>query len=112
MHSNKYTLIFTSIITISLGFVLSYAATSLKPRQDINVEIDMKKNILTALGIKPQKSEKWSVEEVQEVYEKSINGIVLGISMTQIDVLLKIILLLVSIGYTLHKWYIMNGKNK
>ena len=58
MHSNKYTLIFTSIITISLGFVLSYAATSLKPRQDINVEIDMKKNILTALGIKPQKSEK------------------------------------------------------
>ena len=42
----------------------------------------------------------------------SINGIVLGISMTHIDVLLKIILLLVSIGYTLHKWYIMNGKNK
>ena len=78
MHSNKYTLIFTSIITISLGFVLSYAATSLKPRQDINVEIDMKKNILTALGIKPQKSEKWSIEEVQEVYEKSINGIVLN----------------------------------
>ena len=74
MHSNKYTLIFTSIITISLGFVLSYAATILKPRQDINVEIDMKKNILTALGIKPQKSEKWSIEEVQEVYEKSIDG--------------------------------------
>ena len=78
MHSNKYTLIFTSIITISLGFVLSYAATSLKPRQDVNVEIDIKKNILTALGIKPQKSEKWTIEEVQEVYEKSINGIVLN----------------------------------
>jgi|TARA_Y100001958_G_scaffold159924_1_gene164331 hypothetical protein len=49
---------------------------------------------------------------ISDIKILSINGIVLGISMTQIDVLLKIILLLVSIGYTLHKWYIMNGKNK
>ena len=49
---------------------------------------------------------------ISDIKILSINGIVLGISMTQIDVLLKIILLLVSIGYTLHKWYMMNGKNK
>ena len=49
---------------------------------------------------------------ISDIKILSVNGIVLGISMTQIDVLLKIILLLVSIGYTLHKWYIMNGKNK
>ena len=49
---------------------------------------------------------------ISDIKILSINGIVLGISMTQIDVLLKIILHLVSIGYTLHKWYIMNGKNK
>ncbi len=78
MRSNTYTLVFTSIITILLGFVLSYAATTLKPRQDINIEIDMKKNILTALGIEPQKSNKWSIDEVQEVYETSIRGIVLN----------------------------------
>jgi hypothetical protein len=41
-----------------------------------------------------------------------INSIVLGVSMTQIDVILKILLLLVSIGYTIHKWYLMYGKNK
>jgi len=41
-----------------------------------------------------------------------INSIVLGVSMTQIDVILKILLLLVSIGYTVHKWYLMYGKNK
>jgi len=76
MHSNKYTLIFTSIITIFLGFILSFAATNLKPRQDINIEIDMKKNILSALGIKPKKSKKWTVEEVQKVYESAISGIV------------------------------------
>lgn len=41
-----------------------------------------------------------------------INSIVLGVSMTEIDVILKILLLLVSIGYTVHKWYLMYGKNK
>ena len=33
-------------------------------------------------------------------------------SMTDIDVVLKIIATLLAIGYTLHKWYIMYGKNK
>jgi Na+-transporting NADH:ubiquinone oxidoreductase subunit NqrC len=68
MRSNSYTLIFTSIITIFFGFLLSVAATSLKPLQDINIEIDMKKNILGALGIEPKNSKKWSIEEVQKVY--------------------------------------------
>jgi|TARA_E500000178_G_C16636145_1_gene579875 hypothetical protein len=41
-----------------------------------------------------------------------INLTALSISMTDIDVFLKIILLSVSIGYTVHKWYMLNGKNK
>ena len=41
-----------------------------------------------------------------------VNSVVLGVSMTQIDIVLKILLLLVSIGYTIHKWYLMYGKNK
>ncbi len=40
-----------------------------------------------------------------------INASTLAISMSQIDILLKVILLSVSIGYTVHKWYLM-GKNK
>jgi hypothetical protein len=36
-----------------------------------------------------------------------------GISLTNIDMVLKIILLSVTIGYTVQKWYIMNkDKNK
>jgi hypothetical protein len=34
------------------------------------------------------------------------------LSMTNIDVFLKIILLSVSILYTLHKWYLMNENKK
>ena len=41
-----------------------------------------------------------------------INITALSVSMTDIDVFLKIILLSVSIGYTVHKWYMLNGKNK
>tara|TARA_B100000768_G_scaffold168103_1_gene172698 strand:- start:648 stop:800 length:153 start_codon:yes stop_codon:yes gene_type:complete len=33
-------------------------------------------------------------------------------SMTNIDVVLKIVLLLVTIFYTLNKWYILRKKNK
>jgi hypothetical protein len=32
-------------------------------------------------------------------------------SMSNVDVILKVILLLVTIGYTLNKWYLMNKRN-
>lgn len=41
-----------------------------------------------------------------------MNFTAIAVSMFNIDVVLKIILLAVSIGYTLHKWYLMYGKNK
>tara|TARA_B110000858_G_C17680435_1_gene416325 strand:+ start:132 stop:287 length:156 start_codon:yes stop_codon:yes gene_type:complete len=40
-----------------------------------------------------------------------INAGTFGISMTNIDVALKIILVSVTIGYTVQKWYLLN-KNK
>tara|TARA_R110000822_G_scaffold91854_1_gene211569 strand:+ start:611 stop:766 length:156 start_codon:yes stop_codon:yes gene_type:complete len=42
----------------------------------------------------------------------TMNFTAIAVSMSNIDVILKIILLAVSIGYTLHKWYLMYGKNK
>jgi len=41
-----------------------------------------------------------------------MNFTALAVSMVDIDVILKIVLLSVSIGYTIHKWYLMHGKNK
>jgi len=34
-----------------------------------------------------------------------------AISFTQVDMALKIILLVVSIGYTIHKWNLLRGRN-
>jgi len=39
----------------------------------------------------------------------AINGIALAISMTHLEVSLKIILLLVTIGYTVSKWVKLKG---
>ena len=45
-----------------------------------------------------------------KIYALNIGAV--ATSMTNIDVVLKIIATLIAIGYTLHKWYIMYGKNK
>jgi len=45
-----------------------------------------------------------------KVYALSIGTF--GISMSNIDVVLKVTLMLVTIGYTVQKWYIMNKKSK
>ena len=42
----------------------------------------------------------------------AITGIALATSLTNIDVILKIILSLIAIGYTLYKWYLLYGKSK
>lgn len=40
-----------------------------------------------------------------------LNGLAMAINFTTIELGLKIVLTLVVIGYTIHKWYLMN-KNK
>jgi hypothetical protein len=45
-----------------------------------------------------------------KVYGLSIGTF--GVSMSNLDVVLKITLMLVTIGYTIQKWYIMNKKSK
>jgi hypothetical protein len=42
----------------------------------------------------------------------AINLSSFGISLTNIDMMLKIILLSVTIGYTVQKWYLMNKDKK
>lgn len=41
-----------------------------------------------------------------------INAGSFGISMTNIDIALKILLVAVTIGYTVQKWYLLNKKKK
>ena len=50
---------------------------------------------------------------MQDLKLYGINIGALGISFTDIELILKILLLIATLGYTLHRWYIMyNEKNK
>ena len=49
---------------------------------------------------------------IQDYKTLFINMGTLGISLTDIDIILKIALLLITIGYTLQKWYLMNKTKK
>ena len=73
MRSDAYTITFTTIITVILGLGLSYTADSLRGRQILNEELDIKKNILSVLGYKQDVP--WTNEEVQSLYDKNINEI-------------------------------------
>ena len=87
MHSNKYTLGFMTVVTVVLGSFLSVAASSLKEMQELNVENDSKKNILSCLGYKEDAENPWSPEEIQNIFNENITAIVLDSegNKTQID---------------------------
>ena len=73
MRSDAYTIGFTTIITVILGLGLSATADSLRERQTLNEELDIKKNILSVLGFKQGVG--WTNDEVQNLYDQNINEI-------------------------------------
>ncbi len=75
MRSNRYVLMFMSSITIVVGFLLSMAATALSERQERNVQIDMKKNILRSLDIPEDASKKLTADEIESLFETYIKTI-------------------------------------
>ena len=77
MRNNSYTLIFTSCVTIVLGIIIATTADNLRERQKINEELDIKKNILYALGYKQNIDNPWTNKIVESLYNNSINEIYL-----------------------------------
>ncbi|MBR0501787.1 MAG: NADH:ubiquinone reductase (Na(+)-transporting) subunit C [Paludibacteraceae bacterium] len=50
-NSNSYTIIYASIMVVIVAFLLAFVSSSLKGRQDKNVELDKMKQILTSLNV-------------------------------------------------------------
>ena len=51
VNKNSYTFMFAAVMVVIVAAVLSYAATTLKPFQDKNVEQEKMQNILSSIGI-------------------------------------------------------------
>ncbi len=78
MHTNAYTFRFAAIVTIICSILLAGAATILKPRQSDNIKLDKKTNILASVNIRPEAGQKFSRDEVFDLYEKNISEVVLN----------------------------------
>ena len=50
--------------------------------------------------------------DIQDIKLYFINLATMAITLTQIEIFLKIILLMISIGYTLSKWHEIRTRNK
>tara|TARA_B100000427_G_C15514892_1_gene597781 strand:- start:1091 stop:1810 length:720 start_codon:yes stop_codon:yes gene_type:complete len=72
MHSNRYTLIFTTLVTMILAFILSSAYSSLEDITNSNIQADIKKNILSSLGFAPSNKAPWTTENVEQIFKESI----------------------------------------
>jgi len=80
MHSNRYTLIFTTMITMVLAFILSSVFSSLDALTQKNIQADIKKNILSSLDFSPSVKAPWTVENVEEIFNESIVSFVVNSS--------------------------------
>jgi len=54
-NSNTYTIIYAAVMVVIVAFLLSFVNSSLKSRQDANVELDTKKQILYSLNVRESK---------------------------------------------------------
>lgn len=75
-QSNTYIIVFTAILTIILGGLLSLANQGLKPMQDKSVEIDTKRQILGAVV----DTEEMSNNDVLDYYKSTIKAVVVDIN--------------------------------
>lgn len=78
--SSKYIFIFSIVMVVVVAVFLSLAATLLQPRQNKNVEIDKKKNMLESIGIPS------TPENTEALYDKHITeSIVLNSNGEQVE---------------------------
>lgn len=86
-QSNTYIFIYASVMVIAVAAILSFAAITLKPYQDKNIEIAKKLDILKSVGIaKDAGKAKNKNQYVESLYDKYItNNIVINTEGTNID---------------------------
>ncbi len=74
-NSNSYIIIYSAILVVIVAFLLAFVYQALKPMQDANVALDVKKQILYSLNIRNldgAEAEAKYAEVVKE--EKEVNG--------------------------------------
>jgi Na+-transporting NADH:ubiquinone oxidoreductase subunit C len=85
VHKNSYVLLFAAVVTITCSILLASAANLLKSRQQENIALDQRKNILECAGLLSAEDKEIAREEILNLYEKNIKSMVIDLTGNQIQ---------------------------
>lgn len=77
MKGNTYVFVFAITVCVICSVLLSALSEALRPKQELSVELDIKKNILKAAQLKDPLSLKPKPDEILRVYESKIEEVVI-----------------------------------
>jgi len=75
--SNRYTFTFALIVCVVCSFMLALVSEGLRDRRELNVELDIKKNILKAVNLRDPLDAKASSEKIVSTYKEKIEELVI-----------------------------------
>lgn len=87
MHSNKYTFLYSVAISILTAVILVFISVGLKPKQDFNLALDQKTNILKSLNLEfdnPLEIEKQYTSNVEELVVDFSGNVIQGVKPSSI----------------------------
>lgn len=73
LRSKPYSIVFVLIITVVWGLLLSLAASALRERQQFNAEVNVKRNILIAVGLL-DRDQDVELTEIDVIYTNSVQS--------------------------------------
>lgn len=75
-NSNTYTVVYSAVMVVIVAFLLAFVSRSLKPIQDVNVALDVKKQILFSLNIPRDIGDADAEAKYKEIVkeEKEVDG--------------------------------------
>lgn len=77
VHSNTYTFIFALIVCMVCSFTLSLVSEGLREKKEFNVQLDIKKNILKAVGLRDPLPVKADNDTIFSIYNDKVQELVI-----------------------------------
>ena len=79
-QSNTYTFMFALAVCVVCSLALSLVSEGLRTKRELNVALDIKKNILKAVNLKNPLSAKAKTQEILNVYDATIEEVVIDVT--------------------------------
>ena len=78
VNSNRYTFVFAIIVCVVCGVLLSAVSEGFRKQQELNLVLDVKKNILKAVGLKDPIPPSAKSDEILKIYDGKIEEVVIN----------------------------------